>query len=85
MIFRRKPDLTAPERAARAIAVRALLNDQNIQDAFASIEADLIEEWRRCTNPAERDNLWRAVNVVERLRVWMNSAASHDLKALKAV
>jgi hypothetical protein len=76
--------VTPAERAARAVAVRGLLNDPNIQDAFASIEADLIDEWRRNFNSAERENLWRALSIVERLKVWMNSAASHDMKAIRA-
>lgn len=75
--------MTPAERAARAVSVRALLNDPNIQDAFAQIEADLIGEWRRNFNSAERENLWRALSIVERLKVWMNSAASHDLKAIR--
>jgi len=75
--------MNATERAQRAIAIKALLDDPSIQDALASIEGDLITEWRSTFDPAERDNLWRALNIIERLKVWMTSAASHDLTALK--
>lgn len=85
MVIFSRPDLNAAERAGRAVAVKALLNDPNVQDAFASIEADLIGEWRRCFDSAERENLWRALSVMDRLKVWMQSAASHDLKALRKV
>ena len=71
------------ERARRAVAVKALLDDPNVREAFASIEADLVGEWRRCFDAQERDNLWRAVNVLERLQAWLRSAASHDLAALR--
>ena len=75
---------TAPEeRARRAVAVRALLDDRNVRDAFASIEADLTSEWKRARTSEERENIWRAVNVIERLQAWMRSAASHDLTALR--
>ena len=76
---RRSPE----ERARRAVAVRALLDDPNVQDAFGSIEADLTAEWKRARTTEERENIWRAVNVVERLQAWMRSAASHDLAALR--
>ena len=75
--------MTPEQRAQRAVAVRALLDDANVRDAFASIEADLTAEWKRSFDPAERETLWRAVNVMERLKTWLHSAASHDLAALK--
>jgi hypothetical protein len=71
------------ERARRAVAVRALLDDSEVRDAFASIEADLTAEWKRARTTEERENIWRAVNVIERLQAWMRSAASHDLTALR--
>ncbi len=75
--------MTAEERARRAVGVKALLDDPNVRDAFAAIEADLVGEWKRSFDAQERDNLWRAVNIVERLQAWLRSAASHDLAALK--
>jgi hypothetical protein len=71
------------QRAQRAVAVKALLDDPNVRDAFAAIEADLVAEWKRSFDAHERDNLWRAVNVMERLQAWLRSAASHDLAALR--
>ena len=60
-----------------------MLDDPNVQEAFGSIEADLTAEWRRARTTEERENIWRAVNVIERLQAWMRSAASHDLAALR--
>jgi hypothetical protein len=75
--------MSPEQRARRAMAVKALLDDQNVRDAFAAIEADLVAEWKRCFDAQERDNLWRAVSTLERLQAWLRSAASHDLAALK--
>ena len=74
---------SSEERARRAVAVKALLDDPNVQDAFASVEADLIGEWKRARTADERENIWRAVNIMERLQAWLRSAASHDLTALR--
>ena len=75
--------MTPEQRAQRAAVVRALLDDLNVKDAFAAIEADLVAEWKRSFDAQERDNLWRAVNTMERLQAWLRSAASHDLTALR--
>ena len=75
--------MTPDQRARRAAAVKTLLDDPNVREAFAAIEADLVDEWKRCCDAHERVNLWRAVNVVARLQAWLRSAASHDLAALR--
>lgn len=75
--------LSPKQRAARAIAIRALLDDANVKAAFAQIEADLTDEWRRCFDAQERENLWRALNVMERLQTWLRSGASADLTAMR--
>ena len=77
--------MTPEQRAARAVAVRALLEDQNVKDAFASIEQDLMDEWKACHDSLQRDNLWRAVQIVGKLQTWLRSAASHDLTSLRRV
>jgi hypothetical protein len=75
--------VTPAERAQRAVGVRALLDDQNVKDGFAAIEGELVAEWKRCHDAHERDNLWRTVQLMERLQAWLRSAASHDLTALR--
>ena len=76
---------TPEQRAARAAAIRALLDDANVKAAFAQVEQDLVDAWRRCHDPAERENLWRAVQVMERMLCWLRSAASADLTAVRRV
>ena len=75
--------MTPEERARRAVEVRALMEDRNVRDAFASIEADLVAEWKMAQTAEERQNLWLAVRNLERLQTWLRSAASHDLRALR--
>ncbi len=70
-------------RAARAVAARALLADPTVIDALSAIENDLIGEWRRSFSTDERENIWRALNVMDRLRQYLTSYASHDLTALR--
>ena len=75
--------LGAEARARRAVAVRALLDDPNVREGFAAIEADLTAEWKRARTTEERENIGRAIDVMERLKTWLHSAASHDLTALR--
>ena len=73
------------ELRARAIRMQLLLDDADIQAGFADIEADLMGAWKRCHDSAERENLWRTLNLIDRLQTWMRSSASYDLTALRRV
>lgn len=71
------------ERAVRAARVRALIADRDVQTAWTEIEADLIREWRSSRTLEERENVWRALNVMDRLKTYLTSYASDDLTALR--
>lgn len=73
--------MTLEQRKARAIAVRGLLDDPNIQMAFAEIRRDLTAEWRRSFTVDERENVWRAVNIMDRLEAWLRAKASDGLSS----
>lgn len=73
------------ELRARAIRMQMLLDDADIQAAFVDMEADIMGAWKRCHEPSERENLWRAVQGLERLQTWMRSAASYDLTAIRRI
>ncbi len=77
--------MTPEARAARAFRVQTLLDDGDIQQAFADVRADFIDEWTRCHDPAQRENLWRAVHVVERVQQVLASyaIASNAMTELK--
>ena len=52
--------LRARDRAAKA---EGLLNNDLLKDAFAEIDAALIERWRSTEDPAARDALWQAAQI----------------------
>lgn len=71
------------ELRARAIRMQLLLDDPDIQAAFADMEAELMKDWKACRDQNERENFWRAVNGLDRLQVWMRSAANYDRTAIR--
>lgn len=75
--------MSEEQRGLRAVAARALLDDPTVQEGFAYIAEELTAEWRKSHDSAARENLWLALNIVDRLQDWLRSAASHDLTALK--
>lgn len=77
--------MTPEELRARAIRMQAFLDDDDIKAAFAGVETELTEEWRRCFDERERDNLWRALQIIDRLKTWMRSAASYDRTQIRRV
>ncbi|WP_114954306.1 hypothetical protein [Sphingosinicella terrae] len=74
---------TPAERARRAATIRALLDHPQVREGFEAVEEELTAEWKRAQSVEERETLWRALNLVERVRTWLRSAASHDLTALR--
>ena len=68
--------MSPEERTARAIGIRALLDDANVKAGLADIRGELMEEWTRCFDPAERENLWRAVHTMTKLEQWLRARAS---------
>lgn len=52
--------LKARDRAAQA---EGLMNNDLLKAAFAEIDRDLIEAWRKEVDPLARDCIWQAVEV----------------------
>jgi hypothetical protein len=75
--------VTIEARAARAARLRGLLDDQDVKDALAAVEADLVAAWQGCFDAAERDNLWRAQHALGLLRSKLGAWAQADISALK--
>lgn len=75
------------ERAALGARFREFLPD--IQDGLDAIEREYAEEWARSFDTVERENLWRAVQVVRKLKghfgeiVSGGTLATHQLTELK--
>lgn len=75
--------MNAEQRAMRALRIRELVNNPDVKAAWEQIEADLTEEWRKSFTTEERENCWRAINVMDRLKTYLNSYQSADLTALR--
>jgi len=73
--------VTPEGRKARSIAVRGLLDDPNIQMALADIRSELTEEWRKSFTIDERENVWRAINIMDRLESWLRAKANDGLSS----
>jgi hypothetical protein len=75
------------ERAAIGARFKEALPD--IQDGLDAIEREYADEWARTFAPDERENLWRAVQVVRKLKshfgeiVSSGAVATHQLSELK--
>lgn len=63
----------ATERAARA---QRLLDDELLQEAFKSMDAEFIEKWRvtPVRDTEARERLWQAVNIVSLVRDYLGRA-----------
>ncbi len=57
--------LKSVDRARRA---DALANDELMKEAFASIEGQLIERWKKTPDPLERDALWQAAQINSKIQ-----------------
>ncbi len=74
--------MSQEERAARSARLHELLQNDDVKDAIASVEADLVAEWRACFEPSERENLWHTLRAFDRLRSKLTNWSTSDLKAL---
>lgn len=45
-----------------------MMQDGEIGAAFGDVKAQFISQWETCQDAQERDNLWRAVDIVNRVR-----------------
>lgn len=77
--------MSPEELRAQGYRIKAVLDALEGEDAFGEIEADIMREWKACHDPAERQNLWLSIRLLEKLRIWLASKASHDLTALRRV
>lgn len=79
--------MSPEERRARAFRVQAMMEDGEISSAFDDIEAEFTEEWKRTSDPAQRENLWHAVNVLslvrQRMANYASAASDGSMSAIK--
>jgi hypothetical protein len=75
------------ERAALGSRFKEVLPD--IQDGLDAIEREYADEWANTHDAAERENLWRSVQIIRKLKghfgeiVSSGAIATHQLVELK--
>lgn len=60
--------MTPEQRRVRASRVRDMMDDGEIGAAFDDVKAQFISQWEACRDAHERDNLWRAVDILNQVR-----------------
>ena len=60
--------ITPGDRAARGIRARLLTDGDEVKQAFADIESDIIAEWQKALWPRTRDAKWNELKGLKRLR-----------------
>ena len=68
--------MSPEERRARAFRIEALMREGDIVAAFEEVKAELTAQWQGCFDAVERDNLWRHVNAIDRVRAKIATYAS---------
>lgn len=69
----------------RAARVEALLRNEDLQEAFAYLDKVFLDTWRRCEDPALRDELWRSQANLANLRGHLTKVLSHGNLAQKEI
>ena len=60
--------MTPGEREARAVRLRALIENDDFRAAWDGVRGDLVAEWEQCRDPAERERLWHTLDGLNRVR-----------------
>ena len=68
----------------RAKRVAALLDDQDVREAFETIERDILAEWRGAIDAGKREECWHDMGALMRLRARLKGFAG-DLRKAKPV
>ena len=76
--------------AYRGSRAKALLDDELLSEAFKAVHAGLIETWTECDKPEERERIWVAVGLLDKIKsalivaVADGKVAQHQLDAMAA-
>lgn len=56
--------MTREEEERRGIRANALMNDDLMVEAFATVEKALKDRWLQCKDRDERDRIWMSVHIL---------------------
>jgi hypothetical protein len=65
----------------RARRIAALLDDQDVREAFETIERDILAEWRSAIDAEKREACWHDMGALMRLRARLKGFAGDLRKA----
>lgn len=71
--------MSAEQRAIKAARFRQLSEDGALLELFDGVEKSIADEWKRTFDAVERDNLWRSIQVLNKLRQCLQSGISAGL------
>lgn len=60
--------MTPDERKVRAEKAKRILNDDLFKNAWDALEADTLKAWKASKDPTERERLWHAQDVLDKLK-----------------
>lgn len=75
--------MSPEEKAGRAARIKEFLDNPEVQAGFAFIEEEFVREWRTAQTVDERENMHRALRIMENLKTWLRSTSSGDLAAIR--
>jgi len=63
--------LTKSKDEQRATRAKQLLDDELLNEALESLEADILEEWRNNKRTSDREELWHTLKGIDRFRTYL--------------
>ena len=60
--------MTPDERRTRAHKAKRILDDPMFTEAWDRLEADTLKAWKASKDPTERERLWHAQDVLDKLK-----------------
>lgn len=75
--------MSPEEKAGRASRINEFLDHPEVKAGFDFITEEFVREWRTAQTVEERENMHRALRIMENLQTWMRSTSSGDLAALR--
>ena len=67
--------MTPQERGARGVRIKEMLASDDVRQAFAECERDIVNEWRKTWIPWKRNQKWHELRGLQRLQDRLTSYA----------
>lgn len=71
--------MTPDQRASRSARYYEISHDGALDELFTSVETSIAEDWKATFDAFERDNLWRSIQLLRKLRQHLQSGITAGL------